>query len=55
MRTLQDRQGLQTGSPDEIAYGRGWMNRDGLAAQVRLFGKSRYGRFLDDLLHRPGE
>lgn len=54
VRTLQDRQGLQTGSPDEIAYNLGWMNRAGLAARVRLFGKSSYGRFLDGLLQRPG-
>ncbi|WP_334065028.1 glucose-1-phosphate thymidylyltransferase RfbA [Limimaricola cinnabarinus] len=54
VRTLQDRQGLQTGSPDEIAYDLGWMDRAGLAARVRLFGKSSYGRFLGGLLHRPG-
>ena len=46
---------LQTGSPDEIAYNLGWMDREGLAARMRLFGKSSYGRFLDGLLHRLGE
>ena len=46
VRTLQERQGLQTGSPDEIAFGQGWIDRDGLAEQARLFGKTGYGRYL---------
>ncbi|WP_370162362.1 glucose-1-phosphate thymidylyltransferase RfbA [Limimaricola soesokkakensis] len=52
VRTLQDRQGLQTGSPDEIAYNQGWIGRDGLGERVSLFGKSSYGQFLDGLSRR---
>ncbi|SLN68629.1 Glucose-1-phosphate thymidylyltransferase 1 [Limimaricola soesokkakensis] len=52
VRTLQDRQGLQTGSPDEIAYNRGWIDREGLRERVALFGKSSYGAFLSGLLGR---
>ena len=43
VRTLQDRQGMQVGSPDEIAYRQGWIDADGLGARARLFGKSSYG------------
>ena len=50
VRTLQDRQGLQTGSPDEIAFGAGWITRDGLSAQADRFGKNDYGRYLRQLL-----
>ncbi len=41
--TLQKRQGLQTGSSDEIAYHKGWMSAVDLAARAQLFGKNEYG------------
>jgi len=50
VRTLQDRQGLQTGSPDEIAFSLGWINRDQLEARAKKFGKNDYGRYLGQLL-----
>ena len=50
VRTLQDRQGLQTGSPDEIAFASGWITRDKLAARAQKFGKNDYGRYLGQLL-----
>ncbi|MBI1217331.1 MAG: glucose-1-phosphate thymidylyltransferase, partial [Rhodobacteraceae bacterium] len=50
VRTLTDRQGLQVGSPDEIAYAAGWIDRDGLARQAKLFGKTDYGRYLERLV-----
>ena len=49
VRTLEQRQGLQVGSPDEIAYAAGWIDRDGLIRQARLFGKTDYGRYLERL------
>ena len=49
VRTLEERQGLQTGSPDEIAWRQGWIDEDGLAARARLFGKTAYGRHLSAL------
>jgi glucose-1-phosphate thymidylyltransferase len=50
VRTLQDRQGMQVGSPDEIAFRQGWTDRQALADRARLFGKSSYGTYLDGLL-----
>ncbi len=50
VRTLQDRQGMQVGSPDEIAFRQGWIDRDGLAARTRVFGKSSYGTQLASVL-----
>ena len=50
VRTLQDRQGMQVGSPDEIAYHKGWIDRAGLADRARLFGKSSYGAHLESVL-----
>ena len=50
VRTLEKRQGLQTGSPDEIAYYMGWLDRDGLAKRAAHFAKNDYGRYLARLL-----
>ena len=50
VRTLEERQGLQTGSPDEIAFRQGWIDADALRARAALFGKNRYGQLLHELL-----
>jgi glucose-1-phosphate thymidylyltransferase len=50
VRTLEKRQGLQTGSPEEIAYQNGWITPEQLAERVRLFGKNDYGKYLFSLL-----
>ena len=50
VRTLTVRQGLQTGSPDEIAFGRGWISRSDLAAAAKRYGKNDYGLYLEQLL-----
>jgi glucose-1-phosphate thymidylyltransferase len=53
VRTLEERQGLQTGSPDEIAFNMGWIGRDALKARAELFAKNEYGRYLLGLLKEP--
>lgn len=50
VRTLQERQGLQTGSPDEIAHNLGWIDDAGLEARAKVFGKNAYGTYLKSLL-----
>jgi glucose-1-phosphate thymidylyltransferase len=50
VRTLQDRQGMQVGSPDEIAYRQGWIDRDSFASRAQVFGKSCYGAQLAGVL-----
>jgi glucose-1-phosphate thymidylyltransferase len=50
VRTLEDRQGMQVGSPDEIAFQQGWIDRDGLAARAAVFAKSSYGVHLKGML-----
>jgi glucose-1-phosphate thymidylyltransferase len=50
VRTLEKRQGMQTGSPDEIAYTQGWISADQLAQRAAMFGKNDYGRYLLSLL-----
>ena len=46
VRTLTERQGLQVGSPDEVAYNLKWISRDQLRERSELFGKNKYGKYL---------
>jgi glucose-1-phosphate thymidylyltransferase len=50
VRTLQARQGLQVGCPDEVAYSKGWIDRAALAKRAKTFHKNDYGRYLSRLL-----
>ena len=50
VRTLEARQGLQTGCPEEIAYAQGWIDRAALVAAADRFGKTSYGAYLAALL-----
>ncbi|MEE9433094.1 MAG: glucose-1-phosphate thymidylyltransferase RfbA [Sphingorhabdus sp.] len=50
VRTLEKRQGLQTGCPEEIAYQQGWIDAAALEAQAQRYGKNEYGRYLNGLL-----
>lgn len=46
VQTLQNRQGLQTGSPDEVAWRQGWISTEELHKRAALFGKNDYGHYL---------
>lgn len=46
VRTLEARQGLQVGCPDEIAYRAGWISKGDLQARADIFRKNDYGRYL---------
>lgn len=45
VRTLQERQGLLVGSPDEIAFENNWISKDALKAFSEKFGKNQYGKY----------
>jgi len=46
VRTIEERQGQQIGSPEEIAHARGWIDGDALLRAAERFGKSNYGAYL---------
>ena len=50
VRTLEQRQGQQSGCPEEIAFDQGWIDREQLAARAEKFRKNDYGRYLMGLL-----
>lgn len=49
VRTLTERQGLQVGSPDEIAYQMKWITKEQLRERAVTFGKNKYGHYLAGL------
>ena len=49
VRTLEARQGLQMGSPDEIAFTQGWIDHTALQTRATLFAKTTYGSYLRSL------
>jgi len=50
VRTLQSRQGMQTGCPEEVAYQSGWIDAAAVAALAARYAKTDYGTYLRSLL-----
>ena len=50
VRTLVERQGMQVGCPEEIAFSRGWIDAETLRRQGEGLAKSAYGQYLLRLL-----
>ena len=46
VRTLTERQGLQIGSPDEVAYEMKWITKDQILERAQTFEKGNYGEYL---------
>ena len=49
VQTVQERQGLQVGCPEEIAFRMGFIDAAALRAQADHLGKTAYGAYLRDL------
>ena len=49
VRTLQKRQGLLIGSPDEIAYRRNWISQEDLKVLAQKYRQTEYGKLLNEL------
>jgi glucose-1-phosphate thymidylyltransferase len=52
IRTVENRQGLKIGSPEEVAWRRGFLTDDELRVRAEGMLKSGYGRYLLGLLER---
>lgn len=52
IETIQTRQGLQVCCPEEIAFGRGWINAEQLEALATPLIKNGYGQYLHKLALR---
>lgn len=53
IRTVELRQGLKIGSPEEVAWRLGFLDDDGLRVRAERFAKSGYGEYLLSLLRLP--
>lgn len=52
IETIESRQGLKIGCPEEIAYQQNWISAEDLYKQAQSLGKSAYGAYLMELLQR---
>jgi glucose-1-phosphate thymidylyltransferase len=52
VHTLEARQGLKIGCPEEIAWRRGWLDDDALRQRAEGLQKSGYGSYLLEVLQR---
>lgn len=52
VRTIEQRQGLKVGAPEEIAWRQGWLSDGELRERGAALGKSGYGGYLINLLQR---
>lgn len=48
--TIENRQGLLVGSPDEVAYNNGWISKENLLKLAEKYKKNHYGKFLFSIL-----
>jgi glucose-1-phosphate thymidylyltransferase len=49
VRTIEERQGQQIGSPEEVAFQQGWISRDDLQKLAARYKKNAYGAYLGKL------
>ncbi len=50
IHTIEARQGLKVGCPEEVAFQKGWIDRDGLNALAAELGKTEYAAYLRQLV-----
>jgi glucose-1-phosphate thymidylyltransferase len=53
VRTVQDRQGLLVGCPEEVAYLQGFISAESLHRLAMKYSKTAYGRYLQRLIDEP--
>ncbi len=53
VRTLEERQGMQTGCPEEIAFNNGWIDKTALRKFADKYAKNDYGKYLHGLCKDP--
>jgi glucose-1-phosphate thymidylyltransferase len=52
VRTIERRQGLKIGSPEEVSWRNGWLSDDELAERAQKLIKSGYGTYLLEIIQR---
>lgn len=47
--TIEKRQGIKIGCPEEIAYRHGWIDQQQVVEKAKFYGKTQYGSYLSNL------
>jgi glucose-1-phosphate thymidylyltransferase len=55
VRSIQHRQGLLVGCPEEVAFTKGFISADDLRQLAARFGMTEYGRYLQRLVNEPDD
>ena len=50
VQTIEKRQGMQVCCPEEIAYQKGWINKEELSKLADKYMKTEYGKYLKELI-----
>jgi len=50
IEVIEKRQGLKIGCIEEIAYSKGWINNEQMSKLAKLYAKSGYGEYLDNIM-----
>ncbi|CAI2473268.1 glucose-1-phosphate thymidylyltransferase RfbA [Serratia proteamaculans] len=50
IHTIEKRQGFKVACLEEIAFRKGWLSREQLAAEAKLLSKTQYGQYLSQLI-----
>lgn len=53
--TIERRQGLKVGCPEEVAWRLGWINNDQLRDLALFYSKNKYGDYLKSLLNEESK
>ena len=52
IHTLEKRQGIKVGCPEEVSWRKGWISSDKLEELAFLHNKSGYGSYLSNLINQ---
>jgi glucose-1-phosphate thymidylyltransferase len=50
IHTIEKRQGMKVACLEEIAFRKGWLNKEQVAEQIKKLSKTDYGRYLQLLI-----
>ena len=50
IETIQKRQGLKVGCPEEIAFNNSWITSEDVSKQALKYNKTEYGEYLRNLI-----
>jgi glucose-1-phosphate thymidylyltransferase len=50
IHTIEKRQGMKVACLEEIAFRKGWLNKEQVSEQIKILSKTDYGRYLKNLI-----